>query len=136
MGLKVLFSMINYNVELEEPSNNNVPVSTMKGVTINSIDINKSKDILVFRTDAGDFALWHYQDCCECVTIEDIVGDLEDLIGVPLLYVEEDSSKKEDDWGTETYTFYNLRTIKGDVTIRWYGSSNGYYSEEVDFCRY
>src|SRR5690606_26744979 len=83
--------------------------------------------------------MFHWQDCCERVYIEDIIGDWEDLIGNPILKAEERTSSDEQEWQEKdewrdsfTWTFYEIATIKGSVTIRWYGESNGYYSESVD----
>ena len=77
----------------------------------------------------------HHQDCCESVYIESIVGDLEDLVGAPLLIADEVTDYYADplDDGEESYTwtFYKFATRKGYVDVRWYGSSNGYYSESV-----
>ena len=75
----------------------------------------------------------HHQDCCEHVYIEDICGDLDDLVGSPLVEAEEVSDYEGENTGDEsfTWTFYKFATRKGFVTVRWYGSSNGYYSESV-----
>lgn len=93
-----------------------------------------------FILESGlSFVMHHNQDCCESVTIEDINGDLSDLVGSPILQASEAVSNENpegvivDEYQDSfTYTFYKLATIKGYVTIRWYGESNGYYSESVD----
>lgn len=43
------------------------------------------------------------------------------------------SDFNESEHDSYTWTFYKFRTKKGCVTIGWYGESNGYYSESVDF---
>lgn len=97
-------------------------------------------DRLVFTLENGDkYMLWHDQDCSESVTINDIVGELHDLVGSPILMAEEVTSTENpldvsmENQDSFTWTFYKLATIKGYVTIRWYGESNGYYSESVFF---
>ena len=110
------------------------------GKILVKIDINECKDEMVFTDSIGSqYKLYHNQFCCESVEIEDIVGDLNDLIGETITMAEE-SSNSEDKMEREidesfTWTFYKLATIKGYVTIRWLGESNGYYSERVDFVK-
>lgn len=91
------------------------------------------EDEVRFESTCGRvFRLYHSQDCCESVDIEDVCGDVEDLIGSPILMAEEATSPDEDS-ESGTWTFYKLATVKGYVTIRWLGRSNGYYSESVYF---
>ena len=102
------------------------------GVTFDSV--TRNGESIEFRTKGGDgLVLKHNQQCCEDVCIEDIAGDLGDLEGSPILSAEEAYADGDgDDPETTLWTFYKFRTLKGDVTIRFFGSSNGYYSVDVD----
>lgn len=108
--------------------------------------INKEDDRIEFYcTDGHVYIMEHHQDCCETVVIDDINGDLDDLIGTPILKYDEvtndgkdkslspDLYEMSEDAESSTWTFYHFATIKGYVTIRWYGYSNGYYSESASF---
>ena len=109
-------------------------IADMIGQTFSKVDNIGGTD-LVFTKDNGDKYVFHHsQNCCEHVYIEDIVGDLSDLEKSPILEAEciSNCGVDENEYGTFTWTYYKFGTIKGCVNVRWYGSSNGYYSESVD----
>lgn len=107
----------------------------MIGVPMKSV-VNVDDEELIFTAfDDRRFIFYHRQDCCEHVRIEEIVGDLDDLTWQPIVKAEETINEDDDPsgYGTQTWTFYKFATVKGSVTVRWLGESNGYYSEAVDF---
>lgn len=124
-------------------------VSDMLGKIITNITLpneEDSQDMILFEcTDGSAYLMYHEQDCCENVEIDDINGDLDNLIGRPLAMADVatsgdrpdlDRGAREESWDdSHTWTFYRFGTVRGFVDIRWYGSSNGYYSESVDFVK-
>jgi hypothetical protein len=115
-------------------------IEDLLGKTCTSVKGAVGGYCLLFKfSDGSAYSFIHQQDCCEIVTIEDITGDLSDLVGTPLLKAEEASQSNTNPDGTVstcpddsfTWTFYKFATIKGYVDVRWYGASNGYYSESV-----
>ncbi|MEO6326680.1 MAG: hypothetical protein ABIT01_21080, partial [Thermoanaerobaculia bacterium] len=88
--------------------------------------------------DGSAYRFYYEPDCCASCDIEDIAGDLGDLLGSPILFAYESSSDPEPTEGhhprdSYTWTFYRFGTINGTVVVRWLGESNGGYSESVSF---
>lgn len=112
-------------------------ISDFLGKTFVSVKKIDDDVIKFIDTEGKEYRMYHEQDCCESVYIEDINGDLNDLVGSPITLAEERSSdgipppNAEYEPDSYTWTFYALATVKGYVDIRWYGTSNGYYSESV-----
>jgi hypothetical protein len=115
----------------------NANFNELIGKTLKLIVINYSKNEMKFIcSDGTAYIMYHDQDCCESVKIEDIIGNLEDLIGSEIIMSEELEEECTTCGDSGTWTFYKLATPKGYVTIRWLGESNGYYSESVTFKRW
>ena len=123
--------------------NNDLFNQTMVGQTFDRVEGKEGGEELTFwRNGTKLYALGHVNDCCEAVWLADINGDLEDLVGSPIIRfderVENPTHDENDDYIPEssTWTFYHITTAKGTVILRWVGESNGYYSESVDFFDY
>lgn len=109
-----------------------VPFDTLRGKTLKSVVRDDDFAIYFHTTDNEVYKMCHIQSCSESVYIEDLDGELQSLVGSPILQANETTSQKQDSSiKHSTWTFYNLYTLHGDVNIRWYGTSNGYYSERV-----
>ena len=108
---------------------------------------------LFFEDSDKGLEILHMYDCSETVEIIDVVGDVEDLIGAPVVDVSIISSPEHPDFiallnqnpeaankpyelndtknadEEVSWSFTKIRTTKGEVSLRWLGHSNGWYSE-------
>lgn len=116
-------------------------IELLMGKTLTKI-IQSSDEVYFHCKDGDVFRAYHMQDCCESVSVYDVVGDLYSLIGSPIKVAKEDSIEPVDipsdhkysDY-SHTWTIHTLETETSKVVIRWLGESNGYYSESVYFQR-
>lgn len=120
----------------------------LHGKTVQRVDL--SQDELRFvMTDGSEYLMFHSQDCCESVSIVDIVSPTSPeitnhvsvlglLVGSPLVSAHEQVTNERPAWADQeyshesaTWTEYLFGTTAHEVRIRWEGTSNGYYSETV-----
>lgn len=104
------------------------------GKVVSGVKVDKDgEDLWIMFSDGSRLHFMHHQDCCEDVYIEDIDIDLQDIVGSRLYLIEEASKIGGGHGYSSTWTFYKIQTSSDCATVRWYGVSNGYYSEEVDW---
>ena len=101
---------------------------------------DETEEIYFYCKNGNIVKFFHDQDCCETVYLESADGlknNVDIFTDCDWCEVEEITdvnSKPLSEWDSSfTWTFYTFRTNKGYDTMRWYGTSNGYYSESVDF---
>jgi hypothetical protein len=118
------------------------PFETLNGLVLEKLEESKDRDEVRITASGREFLMKHDQDCCESVRVESIKGDISRALGETIIDATENSNSGEgegaepklDEWDESwTWTYYTIRTQSETIVIRWYGTSNGYYSERVDF---
>lgn len=100
--------------------------------TFVDIKVYEDKEVHFIREDGSRVIMYHQTDCSETVFLEEVIGDLDNLLNIPITMAEEVKQDLDDYADAEImWTFYKLATVKGYVTLRWYGDSNGFYSVSV-----
>lgn len=116
-----------YKVDRQE-----TPFAVLASQKIERIELDYN--IIIFITATKRYLMFHFQDCCENVEIEEVIGNLDILIENPVIQAERVSVESFDCRDSAfQWTFYKLANVDESVTIRWRGSSNGYYSTDVSF---
>jgi len=99
-----------------------------------------SEEVVLMTADKKAYRLHGDSGYVLDTRLEDIAGNVADLVGTPLLMAQVVSSqaapsdlKSYGEWESSTWTYYKLATVKGYVTLRWWANSDGNYCEEV-FC--
>jgi hypothetical protein len=106
------------------------------GKVVSRIERLVQSDEVHFYLDSGEvLRMWHYQACCEEVVLESVDTELSEVEGTIKRFEETTLEVSSDEQWTSA-TFYNITIGSTMFNMRWYGSSNGYYSESVDLNLY
>ena len=114
-----------------------IEIEQLVGETLTYVDTDENNDEIMLTTASGKIIkIFHEQDCCESVHIEDTEGNWHELIGKVIVEATNESTSEgeppneySESWTRTTLTF---KVDDATVISRWIGESNGYYSESVD----
>jgi hypothetical protein len=110
--------------------------SEIVGKTLESVDNGDGERIVFHFADGTACTSYHSQDCCESVGVDRVEGDIDNILGQPILEAEEtmDSEAGQPEFAESwTWTRQRIKTAAGEVTFVWLGTSNGYYGETPYF---
>lgn len=112
-------------------------IDVLLGKVLSKVEEGSSEEVIFYIDDKPAFHSYHMQDCCERVDLIDTIGNLDDIIGSPIInaYQEEFDGPEPKHADSYTWTAQIIETEKGQVRFEWLGESNGYYSERVYFGR-
>ena len=91
------------------------------GITLNSITAKVQDREVVFKGEHYEVKFFHDQGSDEIAFVKDIYGEINDLIGSPILLAEVLEEFDLDGDESLIFTFYKFATAKGYVTIVWSG---------------
>lgn len=129
-------------MELDYSDNTrNCRVEELAGKTIINLDDSANGDLRFTMDDGSVYEMGYIPDCCATCDIESGLSDLQAMVGQKLVSVSMDTSserpadvaKPEYEPESQTWTFYTFRSNEATAQLRWFGESNGYYSESVTF---
>jgi hypothetical protein len=110
----------------------------LKGQIVKEIiGLEKNSPEVHIVTNQTTYKLYHEQDCCESVFVENVIGDEKDILNEEIIFAEEDTGANDPDWygdnynDCHTWTKYVLKTKNASLEFWFLGESNGYYNENV-----
>lgn len=107
-------------------------INKILGATITEVSVNSDDKVLIC-TENGNILFFHSQDCCESVYLTSFEPDLKELVTDSIKEVIFHLEHDEDGYTSETTTYITILTNSNKTfKMVWVGSSNGYYSEDVN----
>jgi len=109
----------------------------IEGEVLLGVEISKDNgfDAILFNCIDKQFKMYYEPECCAVAELVETIGDWNDLLGQEITTAEERCRRATENECSEsgTWTFYEIASPLGSVTLRWLGESNGYYSESISF---